>query len=110
MKSNNLEKLLYEKTQTPAVANCQHLLISTLQFCIAGLSSLIILYKLDNAVAVFVCNTCLATPHFKTKGFRHFKAVEHILPLWLFITSQIILSHISVAIEHLWMCFPYTHR
>lgn len=93
MKSNNLDKLLYEKTQIPAVANCQNLLISTLQFCTAGTSSLIILYELDNAVTALVCNTCLATPHFKTKDFRHFKTVEHILTPWLFVTGDKSITH-----------------
>lgn len=36
MQTNNLDKLLLEKTQIPTVANCQTLLISTMQSCTAG--------------------------------------------------------------------------
>lgn len=78
---------MYEKTQVTVGANCQNLLISTLQFCTPGPSFLIIFYELDNAVIVPVCNTCPATlKKKKKKGFMHFKTVEHILLLWLFIT------------------------
>lgn len=106
------DKLLYEKIQITAGANCQNLLISTLQFCTPGPSFLIIFYELDNAVIVPVCNTCPATLQFKKK--KRFHALQnsraHFTSLAFHNLRQIILSHIFVAIEHSWMYFPYTQH